>query len=410
MFLRKSRALMLCTVSEHPPKSRANASATIVTAAAMSENHIIVGSSDPDVSPKRVFRLEATVKGGTCRSCGQKLNVGEARIKVSYPNVIVQYAARTGSPSFYMHPTCFETQPVDFWRIGSAAYKDTLPVHGFAVNPEIDVIGYDQFPELQHCFDKSRLLYLKEQEVLLSSKNDTIPCPDAEPTTYSGARTARCLVLNQDGSAELPVPGKPRDDLRDTGTNGLASSQIITNDIQSRNQPQENLQKLCPQKRRAEYVRHKTAPQPKYTFAADDEDERLAYRQFLQSRENGVYDRILEQYTEESAGLEHQAGSQDPVVSPSQYHTAQGMVLKEPCVRMTKCCSCSCHFPAAERQWASPQDAAEILGISTAILRSLAHARAVPIFVRPSGQRVYNIPSIRKYIRENTLQAVASKP
>jgi len=296
-----------------------------------------------------------------------------------------------------MHPTCFETQPVDFWRIGSAAYKDTLPVHGFAVNPEIDVVGYDQFPELQHCFDKSRLLYLKEQEVLLSSKIDTISCPDAEPTTYSGARTASCLVLSQDGSAELPVPGKPRDDLRDTGTNGSASSQIIANDIQSRNQPQESSQRLCPQKRRAEYVRHKTAPQPKYTSAADDEDERLAYRQFLQNRENGVYDRILDQYTD----------SEEP---DNSKRDNQGIVLKEPCVRMTKCCSCSCHFLAAERQWASPQDAAEILGISTAILRSLAHARAVPIFVRPSGQRVYNIPSIRKYITENTLQAVAGKP
>jgi len=373
----------------------------------MSENHITLGVSDAEASPKRVIRIEETVKGGTCRSCGQTLNVGEARIKVSYPNVVVQYAARTGSPSFYMHPTCFETQPVDFWQIGSAAYKDTLPVHGFAVNPEMDVIGYDQFPELQHCFDKCRLLYLKEQEVLLSSKNAAILCPDVEPTTPSATRPAHCLVLKQDGSAELSVPAC--NDIRDAGTNSLVSDPAMTNGIRSRSQPQENSQRLCPQKRRAEYVRHKTAPQPKYTFAADDEDERLAYRQFLQNRENGVYDRILEQYTE-SAGLEHQAGSQDPVVSPSQSHTAQGMVLKKPCVRMTKCCSCSCHFPAAERQWASPQDAAEILGISTAILRSLAHARAVPIFVRPSGQRVYNIPSIRKYITENTLQAVASKP
>jgi len=359
----------------------------------MSENHIILGVSDAEASPKRVIRIEGTAKGGTCRSCGQALNVGEARIKVSYPNVVVQYAVRTGSPSFYMHPACFETQPVDFWRIGSAAYKDTLPVHSFAVNPEVDVIGYDQFPELQHCFDKCRLLYLKEQEALFPSKNATILCADVAPTSSSAISTAHCLDPNKDGSVEQPVP--TCDDLRDTDTSGLAFAQIITNDIQSRNQPQASSQRLCPQKRRAEYVRHKTAPQPKYTSAADDEDERLAYRQFLQNRENGVYDRILDQYTEET--------------DDSERHN-QGIVLKEPSVRITKCCTCSCHFPAAERQWASPQDAAEILGISTAILRSLAHARAVPIFVRPSGQRVYNIPSIRKYITENTLQAVASKP
>ena len=364
----------------------------------MSENHILIGVSDAEVSPKRVIRIEETVKGGTCRSCGQTLNVGEARIKVSYPNVVVQYAARTGSLSFYMHPICFETQPVDFWRIGSAAYKETLPVQGFAVNPETDIIGYDQFPELQHCFDKSRLLYLKEQEVLLSSdyKKAAISCPDAlsiEPNESSAARTARCSVLKQDGSTGLPVPAC--NDLRGTDTNSLASAQVVTNDIQSHSQPQRSLQRLCPQKRRAEYVRHTTAPQPKYTSAADDEDERLAYRQFLNNRENGVYDQILEQYAEESG---------------DSRHTTQGIVLKKPCVHVSKCCSCSCHFPAAERQWASPHDTAEILGISTAILRSLAHARAVPIFVRPSGQRVYNISSIRKYITENTLQAVACKP
>jgi len=58
-----------------------------------------------------------------------------------------------------MHPVCFATQPVDYSRIGAAAYKDTLPVQGFAVNPEADVIGFGKFPELHYCFVQSRVLW-----------------------------------------------------------------------------------------------------------------------------------------------------------------------------------------------------------------------------------------------------------
>lgn len=174
----------------------------------MSENHIIVCVSDAEVSPKRVLSMEETVKGGICRSCKQILNVGEIRIKVSYPNVIVQYAARTGSPSFYLHPSCFVTQPVDFWRIGPAAYKDTLPVQGFAVNPEVDMIGYDRFPELQRCFDKSRILYLEQQEAIRSSAKAGILCPGAlsiESNKSASALPARSSDSKQGGITELPA-------------------------------------------------------------------------------------------------------------------------------------------------------------------------------------------------------------
>jgi len=74
-------------------------------------------------------------------------------------------------------------------------------------------------------------------------------------------------------------------------------------------------------------------------------------------------------------------------------------------VGMDDClCSCHCRFSPEELQWATPGDASKVLGISTAILRSLAVARVIPVFIRPSGQRMYNLPSIRKFISEHTLQ------
>lgn len=147
------------------------------------------------------------------------------------------------------------------------------------------------------------------------------------------------------------------------------------NDTQSQSQTQENAQRLCPKKRRAEYVKHTTAPAAKYTSAPDYEDERLSHRQFMKNYQNGVYNQIFdpEQPTAKSQIEPDQEGSQVHRNPPG--HTVQGIVLKEPCIRVSKCCACSCHFPATERQWASPQDAAEILGVSTAIMRSLAHAR-----------------------------------
>ena len=108
---------------------------------------------------------------------------------MAYPDVLVQYAVRSGSPSFFMHPACFATQPVDYSRIGAAAYKDTLPVQGFAVNPEVDVIGFGKFPELHRCFHQSRVLW--EQQA--ASEADT--SADVHSSTYLGSRSERGVAL-----------------------------------------------------------------------------------------------------------------------------------------------------------------------------------------------------------------------
>jgi len=350
----------------------------------MNENHIFVGASDAALRPRRVISIEETVRGGMCRSCKQTLNVGEARIKVAYPNVIVQFAARVGSPSFYMHPSCFETQPVDFLQMGSTAYKETLPIQGFAVNPEVDIIGYDRFPELHHCFVKSRTMYLQQQGALLSSTADHL--------TGQGI-----ILIESNGSDINQTDNLAHNDSPMCHPEKDEEVEVIETADRTRSP---TINKLCPQKRRAQCLRPTTAPFAKITYDADIEDEDLAYRFLLKSHDDGAYDKMCFQLSDEQP-THHQRGSQNPTIS--QKKSNNNIVLKEPCVRVSACCACSCHC-STERQWASPQAAAEILGISTAILRSLAYARAIPIFVRPSGHRVYHIPSIRKYMTENTLQ------
>ena len=88
-----------------------------------------------------------------------------------------------------------------------------------------------------------------------------------------------------------------------------------------------------------------------------------------------------------------------------EYKSTEDITLKQPVKQTVTCGRCFCHAPGSEREWASPKDAAEMLGVTTALLRNLAQSRAVPVFLRPSGQRVYNLPSIRQYIADNTIAA-----
>ncbi len=233
----------------------------------MTENHVILGS--PMNDPRRVISNEETLKGGTCRSCNQTLNVREPRIKVAYPNVIVQYTARTGSPSFYMHPACYETNPVDFWRIGSSAYKETLPIHGFALNPETDVIGYDKYPDLHHCFDKSRSLSLTEQRHLQPETAHKLPqvLPGAEvsePITGNNACETESAQMMKCNPTDEEVAGE-------TEICGASLSVPETNSSLSVQQSDN----LCPRKRRAEYVKCKGSPIPILINDAELEDQRL---------------------------------------------------------------------------------------------------------------------------------------
>jgi hypothetical protein len=308
---------------------------------AMSESHIVLVPSTMVDNPKRVISIEETVKGGTCRSCRRVLNVGEPRIKVMYPNVIVQYAARVGAPAFFMHPECFESNPVDYWRMGTAAYKETMPVAGFSLSPERDVLGWEKFPELHHCFIKCRELLLAQK----TTSNTASPISAVEfATDTSGVSNAEdrgvdhiqilseATITHSDGTA--------------AATSNLEPPQHTAKPESQ--QPADGLPP-CPRKRRA----------------AD----------FLDTEH--VMKRPMQECT------------------PSE-HSHVGM---EDCL-----CSCHCRFSPEELQWATPGDAAKLLGIRVAILRSLAIARAVSVFIRPSGQRVYNIPSIRKFISEHTVQ------
>ncbi len=338
----------------------------------MSENHIILATSKVADSPRRVISIEETVKGGVCRSCKETLDVGEPRIKVSYPNVIVQYAARVGAPAFFMHPKCFESNPVDFWRIGTAAYKETMSVAGFSLNPELDVIGWERFPEVHHCFSKCQEPLLAQQQMTSSTASlvsATKPVPnipgvsaavDKETDRHHTESIFKFSQIGELTDASSPELHQPK-----------LESQIFAGTLS-----------MCPQKRCATDSLDADNALKRVSAASINYCDTPAHEPADQNNQHHAIDR------------------------KSSRLTPQGCTQFEHChVGMEDClCTCHCRFSPEELQWATPGDAAKILGISVAILRSLAVARAIPVFIRPSGQRVYNIPSIRKFISEHTLQ------
>ena len=286
----------------------------------MSGNYMVVGPRNAHDGPTRTMEIEMTVKGGKCRSCFQCLTIGEPRVKVSYPNVIVPYAARIGVPSFFMHPKCFSTYPVDFIRTGKTAFIDTVQVMNYVINPELDIVGWDMFPQLYHYFSKCELPVSGQQE----------PCQ--APSSFPADRNDQELF----GSSDFLFAQSDNIDFKMTVNNVVpdlpdeAASATNSPEMEGSKSPHINQM-------------HSSSASPKLTFI------------------------------------------QHPEPQPP--------------------CTCLCHSQETSEavQWVTPREVAKVVGVSSAFLRCLAMDRVIPVLRRPSGQRLYNIASIQKFVDDNTV-------
>jgi hypothetical protein len=324
--------------------------------------------------PTRIVSLEPTIKGGACRSCGSHLKPGEIRVKVAYPTVFVHYHTKSGSPSFYLHPLCYKNNPVDFWRVGSSAFKDTYPVDGFVLNPATQVVGYNSYPDLHHCFQRSAELFAKANSVAVISC-DHVGDPSSKlemqqnPTT-STANQPESLDAMSDGLANKDPDAKSAVENTITPVDARLAQPLST-----------TLSPVSQVKVSGKKRYHAlTNSQIPWTWEADREDERIAADRF-------------------------QAWARKRYDTPQDvYDDLDSLTLKPPVATLSKCADCGCHSEKPERRWASPQEASEILGISSAILRNLANSREIPIFKRASGHRVYDIHAIRAFIEKRTIK------
>ncbi len=312
---------------------------------------MVVGPCNTYDSPTRTVAIEETLKGGTCRSCSQCLNIGEPRVKVSYPNVIVQYAARIGVPSFFMHPECFSTYPVDFIRMGKSAYKETTRVANYVVNPERDIVGWDMFPQLHHYFSKCQVPCSEQQEPCQMPLSVPKVVVDRHHEELSGSSDA--LLAQSETDLKLTV-------------NKFDNKQIAPVVVST-----------CLQKRPAADHPNKVVSSSKPPESDDNKN---------------------------SLAGQMQINRASPKLSSVQHSESKHATCTQHSDSKPATCTCLCHSTSSEAvQWVTPREAAKTLGISPAFLRSLAMDRAIPVLRRPSGQRLYSIPDIRKFIDDNTV-------
>ncbi len=307
---------------------------------------MVVGPCNTYAGSIRTLAIEVTVKGGKCRSCSQSLTIGEPRVKVSYPNVIVQYAARIGVPSFFMHPECFSTYPVDFIRVGKTAFKETVQVMNYVVNPEFDIVGWDMFPHLHHYFSKCELPVPGQQEPCQAPSSVTKPVADRYYQEFSGSSDA--LFAQSDTDFKLTV----------NSFDNKHSAPVV--EIMS-------LQERPAAHHPNEVVSSSKSP--------ENEDNKSS---------------LVDQM---------QISSASPKLASVQHLESKSAT-----------CTCLYHSTSSEAaQWVTPREAAKTLGISPAFLRSLAMDRAIPVLRRPSGQRLYSISGTQKFIDDNTVHPVILK-
>lgn len=310
----------------------------------MSEHYMIVGTSNTNDGPRRVVQIEETLKGGVCRACWQCLSVGEPRIKVSYPNVIVHYAARTGMPSFFIHPECFSTCPVDFVRMGSTAYKETVSVSHYVMNPQCDVVGWNKFPKVQPYFSNCQVpMQLSSLQAGVSTMPSTavLAASPCHATPSSNSEPAL-----QKSSASLVYDAGACEDVSFTT--------------------------VAPRSR---------LPQPCGTEADFD-----------------AITSALKLPCEEDQQLYANPGLRSSVKPTSLLHC-------QPCMEL---CTCPCRSESSfeTMQWVTPREAAKTLGIAPSFLRSMALDRVIPVLRRPRGQRLYNVRSVRKFLNDHIVHPV----
>ena len=76
------------------------------------------------VKHQPVLTTSVAKRRSTCRSCEGYIEKGEHRVQIAYPSKIIEFHERTGSVSFFMHPFCFLSRPVDYVKTGPNAWRE----------------------------------------------------------------------------------------------------------------------------------------------------------------------------------------------------------------------------------------------------------------------------------------------
>lgn len=356
--------------------------------------------------------VECSVKDSTCRSCNRTILAERTRLKIAYPKVTVQYAERTGSPSFFMHLECFRDRPVDYVKDGANAWKSWRSIARFAYDMS-QVGGLMRHPDAKIFFGTS----------IASSPNmGTTPTPSlkldsaitmnsstsAKPEAGSGAGTLIPPANVGDKRAREP----PSTDAVPTKTHqcntapNLARSEASSSAkrprvlVQFKLQPFEEILEEC-QGDREEANRQ-------YRMHLDLAAQReAAYAQQIQVVHGGgaifgakelASKRVAQGSTEKRSNKSSSADLESSSESESDSESSSGDATEE---------SESEHEDSNDGllQWLKPGQLSRQVGISISVLRRWANTGVVQTLVSEGGHRLFNMASVTEYIAQQAAKA-----
>lgn len=111
--------------------------------------------SDCDPAPRVTVTLERVKVTSPCRSCMQPLRQGDFRVHIQYSNVKVPSQPRPVDRSFNLHLACFRAEPIDFVKVGPAAWTSHQRILFFPLKSYQQVQNLVHHPELREFFHEA---------------------------------------------------------------------------------------------------------------------------------------------------------------------------------------------------------------------------------------------------------------
>lgn len=342
-------------------------------------------------------------KVSTCRSCSRPISADTPRVKIAYPQVIIKYVERTGTPSFFMHLECFRDRPVDYIKDGPHPWRNWQPIKRFSCQQS-------QIAGLEHYPDAAAVLFLSNNKV-----------------------TSNQLKLNEtDLAAQEFIPAKSgtilgtkrsREESLNSNTGYSTASPLEPGSVAKRPRVQVHFKIPSFAEILEECLGDREEADKQYRVHLDLAAKREAAYLRATRAESKLKDQVPESKQNEAAvtvsystSADKQEEQQQSVLHDSAGPRERCEAKDESDVESNSTCESDeeSEFGNNENsglslQWMKPGQLSQQVGINISILRRWANIRAVRTIVSAGGHRLFNVASVINYIKQQESKA-ASDP
>ena len=349
--------------------------------------------------------VDRSEKTSTCRSCSRSIAAETPRVKIAYPQVVIKYVERTGSPSFFMHLECFRDCPVDYIKDGPHPWRNWQPIKRFSYQ-ESQIAGLDRCPDAAAVLLSSNNKAPSNQVKLKGADLAAQAAIPGQSVTISAAKRSQVQLPHSNtihGSASLPEPSSAAKRPRVHVHFKIPSfAEILEECLGDREEAdkQYRVHLDLAAKREAAYLRatkaesklKNQAPESKHNDAANEastDQHTVQHESVLQPR-RGLHS---SSGPRERCEIKHESDVESDSTSGSDEENEVD----------------NNENSGHSLQWMKPGQLSQQVGINISILRRWANLRAVRTIISAGGHRLFNVASVVNYIKQQELKA-ASEP